>query len=83
MKIENERKQKEKKCINGKAAKRKEKNAYIGRKDLHNVHYYSLDSIALPSKARQMNSTKNNKQQKVDVGEVSGRNEYILYSFFC
>jgi hypothetical protein len=44
--------------INGKAAKRKEKNAYIGRKDLHNVHYYSLDSIALPTKARQMNSNR-------------------------
>jgi len=57
-------KAKRKKCINGKAAKRKEKNAYIGRKDLHNVHYYSLDSIALPSKARQMNSKKitNNKK---------------------
>lgn len=36
-----ERRQKEK----------QKKNAYIGRKDLHNVHYYSLDSIALPSNA--------------------------------
>lgn len=40
---------------------RARKKKYIGRKDLHNVHYYSLDSLLL---AFEMKTTLNVKGEK-------------------